>query len=215
MTGTRYDDQPTPATDARERLLVEFDDAMVVSANEQECRGSDLLQRRAREVRPPATRNHSTYAIDEPRRRYESCRRASACTEKADRKHGSRRVSIKPVHRADEPVSQKLNIEHIRPIGLFFNRQEIEQKRCKSLLLEGARDRRVARTEAAGTAPMRKNDQATWLFWNEKRCSKAERWQANLVFQVIFRCVSHVTSSLLAAGMRKFLFGTGEAPFRP
>jgi hypothetical protein len=43
VTGARDDFQPALTTDARKRLLVEFDDAMIISADDKKCRGPDLL----------------------------------------------------------------------------------------------------------------------------------------------------------------------------
>jgi hypothetical protein len=173
MTGTRDDDQPALTTDARQRLLVEFDDATIVSTDDQKCRGPDILQCRPREVGSSAPRHHSTDAMRKLRRCYESGRCAGTCAKQADSELGGRRVFIKPVHSPDESVGQERNIEYIGPVGLFLCCQQIEQQRCKSSSIERACNRRVARTKAAGTAAMRKRDQATHLLWNSKGSSKA------------------------------------------
>jgi hypothetical protein len=130
-------------------LLVQFDDARVIAADDQKRRGTDLVERRAREVRPPAARDDRADAIAELSCCDQGGRSASARAEQADPMIADRLVRATPVHGLAETPCQKRNVEDIGPVRLLGRGQQIEQQRRHAATIQGVRDRDVSQTEPA------------------------------------------------------------------
>ena len=102
MAGTRDNFQGFRSGQAREGLLVEFDDNIVNAANDQKRRRAYLIEDIPGKVRAPAARDNRPDSITEPRRRDEGCRRSRARAEETEAKGLDEWLSAGPVNGIDD-----------------------------------------------------------------------------------------------------------------
>ena len=115
---------------AGEGLFVQLDDAMISAADDKQCRGANLCEGFAREVRTASARDHCADPLGKLRRGEQGCGSAGAGSEQADRKASDcRRLHIEPLHGFDQPLREQLDVEDVGSVGLFFLGQQIEQER--------------------------------------------------------------------------------------
>src|SRR6516162_2194161 len=132
---TRNDFQRFRTTQARERLFVEFDDAEIDAAHDQERRRVDLTERVAGQVGTPTAGDDRAHPIAEPGRGHKRRRCPGAGAEQAEWKTAHNRLPSEPTHDVNKPLCQKPNIEDVGPIGFLLHSQQVEQQRCNAFFV--------------------------------------------------------------------------------
>lgn len=157
VTGAGHDLQRLRALQQGVRLFVQFDDAVIGAADDQQGRRAYPVQRFAGKIGTPAARHDRADAIAKPDGGGERGRRAGARAEKPERKPGQRRFAFNEMDSIGKPLRQQSDIEDIRAVGFFLRGEKVEQERADAPVIEGGGDGPIARAEAAGAAPMRRS----------------------------------------------------------
>ena len=112
---------------AASRLAVEFDHDLVVAADDQQYRCSQLWQPVGCQVGPSAARDDRANLLAQLRGRPQRRAGAGARAEVADWQSGELRLCLRPASRRDQPPGEQADVEHVRPVLLFFDCQQVEQ----------------------------------------------------------------------------------------
>ena len=153
-----------------ERRLVQLDDAVVVSADDEQRRRLDAAQRgRAREVRAPAARHHGHDVGREACGDLQRRRGTGARAEQSHREVSRARVVAHEAHAVGEPTRQELDLEAPLVVGVLARRQQVEEQRAESGRAERPCHERVARTLAARPAAVREQHDAERAFGHDQR----------------------------------------------
>src|SRR5690606_32775680 len=121
---------------ARQRFPVERENVAIVSADDQEGRRVDLLERRVGQVRPPAARYHGADLVAERRGGNEGGGSARAGAEQSDLQPRRLRRIGYPGQGRDQAVGKQGDVEDIGAIRLLVRRQEVEQQGGDSAAIE-------------------------------------------------------------------------------
>jgi hypothetical protein len=143
--------------------LVQANDDIVIFANDEQRRRPNLFQRVASQIRPAAPRYDGMHPAW-PR----GCRHQRGCTtgartEAARVQPGSVRLLGDPVNRSNQALRKQIDVE--AKLGgskvdrFLLCREQIEQERRQSGVLERSRDVAVARTVTAAAAAMCEQDE--------------------------------------------------------
>lgn len=135
MGRTRNDDQfLRRIAEFRQGLLVQLDDVLVVSADNQECGSTNQAKCFTREIRPASSGHNCRDRFPKLCSSYECCPRASAGAEVPYLEPVSARILHDPASRADQSFCEQLDIEaKLRGsliLDFFVMRQQVEQQGC-------------------------------------------------------------------------------------
>src|SRR5271166_7032429 len=159
MARAGYDFERLWSAESRQSLMVEFDHAVIRAPDDEERRRVDTIENRLRQIRPPAPRYDGPDTPAELRGRDQSRGGTGARAEQSERHLMKLRVPIEPVDGVNQPAGEQHDVEDVRAVALFFDRQEIEQQSRHAAFVERFGDNLVARTEAAGSASVREGHQ--------------------------------------------------------
>ena len=124
----------------------------VGAADDQQGRGSHVAQHRAGQVGAAAARDQGRH-LARPLRAGHECRgRARARTEQPHRQALCGSDTAQPIQRLQEALRQQVDVEHVGAPVSLFGRQQVEQQGCDSAVLQGLRDRAIARAVLAAAA---------------------------------------------------------------
>jgi len=86
---------------------------------------------------------------------------------------------LRPARGGDQALGQQRDVEHIRPVELLVECQEVEQQRRQPAFVERRRDLPVAGTVTARAAAVSEHDQPLRRFWHlevaEDLCATSHR----------------------------------------
>jgi hypothetical protein len=171
----RNDFQSLRAFQPRQCLLVEFNDNVVGTADDQEGWHPKLVQHIAGEIGTPTTGNDGIDPITEHCGGNQSSRGSGAGAEQAEPVPACPGVAVEPMHGIDKPLRQQTNIENIRSIGFLFRGQEIEQQGRKSLPVQSLGNGDIAGAETARTAAVREYDDGMPVAGKSQRARQPDR----------------------------------------
>ena len=121
------------------RLAIHPDHGHVKAADDEQRGGAHLRDRLHGEIRPAASRDYRCHPVGTIRRGHERCSRAGAGAEKTDRQAAKFGSPGQPVHGANQPAAEQVDVEaqfsgaFVDPA--FLRRQEIEQQGAEPALM--------------------------------------------------------------------------------
>lgn len=170
MRRARYQDQTILTFEARDREPVKPHDGFICAADDHEQRRATHFQRISREIYASAARNNGAnlaWAIGGGDNR-RGC--AGTCAEKTGRQAFHLFVFPRRVDHCNGSICEQRDVESqcsgSLVFDLFFGRQQIPEKRCKTMAVEDTRDMPIARAQAAASAAMDEYDEAVRVLYN-------------------------------------------------
>ena len=129
MGRTGNDDQRLRSLQSGKSQPIELDDFVIGSADDQEGRGGDPVERIARQIGTTAAGYDGADPVTQMCRRDQGCGRPGAGAEQAKLPAGPDRIAVDPPDGVDETLREQTDIEDVPPIGGFIGGQQVEQER--------------------------------------------------------------------------------------
>jgi hypothetical protein len=144
-------------------LFVQLDDDCVATADQEQCRSSNVGQFFRCQIRAPAPRHDRINAVWPSRRHDQCCATASACSEESNRESACVILGIQPAHCANQPISEEPNVEANVSCAqvdlLLIWGEQVEKEGSKIPLPQFFGDVSVPGRVAAASAPVGEHDQ--------------------------------------------------------
>jgi len=134
------------------RLLVKQDDFMILAADDKKRRGANFAEPAQGQVGPAAARDDGCYRVVRLRRNDKRSGSACRSPEEPYGKAFRFRLADNPAKNASETLCKKIDIETILIFRILILGKQVYKKCCNTAILKGARNKGIARREAAATA---------------------------------------------------------------
>ncbi len=127
-----------------------------------------------REVWSAAARDHGADAVAEFSRSHECGRSTGARAEVPHCQLGRRSVRLDPLRHPEETLSEQGDVEHVRPVGLFVRREEVEQQRRDAGFVQDGADVAVPGAVATAAAPVGEEHDCAGTFGHDQIAGQAD-----------------------------------------
>ena len=135
----------------------------VEGADEQKRRHDEARERRARQIRPTASRDDRADVARTIRRRNQRGRSAGARPEQTNRQGQEIRLMPGPVDHRRDAMPEQCDVESVTGRALverrLGRRQQIDQERAEPVAVQPLGDKPIARTSPVAAAAVRKDNQ--------------------------------------------------------
>ena len=155
-----HDLQLAEASERRLRLAIPLKDRPVVPAHDQQRRRRHFGEPGRSEVGPATTGDDRSYLPPELSGSHQGRSGPGARSEEPHPEVVRFRLSAQPPRRAHEAVREQLDVEHVRTVELFLHRQEVDEERRESSIVQRKCDRSVPGAVTAAPAAVREDDDA-------------------------------------------------------
>ena len=192
MRGARDDPEQLLGPQGCERLPVQFDDVVVIAADDQQSGRGDFAEHRPREIRATAARDH----CGDPAAQLSSGEECRACAgagaEQSQRQVRDVRLAADPERGLHDAFGQQGNIEDVAAVARLVWGEQIEQECGEALGVQRGRDGHIARAEAAGAAAMGEKDDAPRVRRHAKFAGQSQRGDLRAAFREVGRRADNV-----------------------
>jgi hypothetical protein len=153
-------------------LLVQVDDHIVITTDDEKGGAGDASKSAAGQIRTSAARHDCAHSFTEFSRSDERRAAASARSEETESQPGSLDVVFHLFRRVNETVGEELDIETQMTgaciTALLLFREQVEKQRAETRFLKCVRNELIAWTVTTAAAAMREKHKTPGVVWNDE-----------------------------------------------